>query len=128
MDVDCFEKWAENWEVSAESKIVAGIFVKKLIGKDSGSILDLACGRGVLRDYFNANIPGSTIVYLEKSFAMVRGLKETYPDEMALRGEGENLPFSNDKFDSVILKPQWVPRKRGVEVNEDSVIIPTPAP
>lgn len=103
MDVDCFEKWAENWEVSAESKLVAGIFVKKLISKNSRSVLDLACGRGVLRDYFNANIPGSTIVYLDKSFAMVRGLKETYPDEMALRGEGENLPFSNDKFDSVII-------------------------
>ena len=52
MDVDCFEGWAQNWEVSAESKVVAGIFVKELIGKNSNFILDLACGKGVLRDYF----------------------------------------------------------------------------
>lgn len=103
MDVDCFEKWAENWEVSAESKIVAGIFVKELISKDSRAVLDLACGKGILRDYFHANIPGSKVVYLDKSFAMVRGLKETYPDEMALRGEGENIPFDKDEFDVVII-------------------------
>ncbi len=118
MDVDCFERWAENWEVSAESKIVAGIFVKELISKDSRSVLDLACGKGVLRDYFNANIPDSTIVYLDKSFAMVRGLKETYPDEMALRGEGENIPFSSDKFDTVIIFnsfPHFTDKEKTIE-------------
>jgi ubiquinone/menaquinone biosynthesis C-methylase UbiE len=103
MDVDCFEKWAENWEVSAESKVVAGIFVKELIGKDLNFILDLACGKGVLRDYFRKNIPDSKVVYVDKAFAMIRGLKITYPDEMAIRGEGENIPFSEDKFDAVII-------------------------
>jgi ubiquinone/menaquinone biosynthesis C-methylase UbiE len=103
MGVDCFEKWAENWEVSAESKIVAGIFIKELMAQDSALILDLACGRGVLRDCFRTNIPGSKVVYVDKAFAMIRGLKETYPDEMALRGEGENIPFDKNKFDVVII-------------------------
>ena len=103
MDVDCFEKWAENWEVSAESKIVAEIFVKELIGKDSNFILDLACGKGILRDYFRHNIPQSKVVYIDKAFAMIKGLKETYPDEFAIRGEGENIPFSENKFDVVII-------------------------
>lgn len=103
MEVDCFEKWAENWEVSAESKIVAGIFIKELIGKDSGLILDLACGKGILRDCFLKNIPGSKVIYVDKAFAMVKGLKETYPDEMALRGEGENIPLVEDIFDTVII-------------------------
>ncbi len=103
MGVDCFEKWAENWEVSAESKVVAGIFVKELIGKDSKFILDLACGKGVLRDYFRKSIPGSKVVYIDKAFAMIKGLKEIYPNEMALRGEGENIPFGEDKFDVVII-------------------------
>ncbi len=103
MDVDCFEKWAENWEVSEKSKIIAGIFVKELIGKNSNLILDLACGKGVLRNYFHTNIPGSKVVYVDKAFAMIRGLKETYPDEMALRGEGENIPFGKGEFDVVII-------------------------
>jgi ubiquinone/menaquinone biosynthesis C-methylase UbiE len=103
MDVDCFEKWAENWEVSAESKVVAGIFIKELIAQDSSLILDLACGRGVLRDYFYSNIPKARVVYIDKAFAMVKGLKEAYPDEFAVRGEGENIPFSENKFDVVII-------------------------
>ena len=103
MEVDCFEKWAENWEVSAQSKIVAGVFVKELIEKGSGLILDLACGKGVLRDSLNENIPGAKIVYIDKAFAMIKGLKETYPDELAIRGEGENIPFDEDKFDAVII-------------------------
>lgn len=103
MDIDCFEKWAENWEVSAESKIVAGIFVKELISKDSGLILDLACGKGVLRDCFCRNIPGSKVVYVDKAFAMIRGLKKNYPDEIALRGEGENIPFGENSFDAVVI-------------------------
>jgi demethylmenaquinone methyltransferase/2-methoxy-6-polyprenyl-1,4-benzoquinol methylase len=103
MEVDCFEKWAENWEVSAQSKIVAGIFVKGLIGKSSESILDLACGKGVLRDYLNENIPGSKVVYIDKAFAMIKGFKEIYPDEFAIRGEGENIPLGENKFDAVII-------------------------
>jgi demethylmenaquinone methyltransferase/2-methoxy-6-polyprenyl-1,4-benzoquinol methylase len=103
MAVDCFERWAENWEVSAESKVVAGIFVKELIDKDSKFILDLACGKGVLRDYFRDNIPDSKVVYIDKAFAMIKGLKENYPDELAIRGEGENIPFGEDKFDVVII-------------------------
>ncbi len=103
MDIDCFEGWAENWEVSAESKIVAGIFVKELIDRDCGLILDLACGKGVLRDYFRDNIPGARVVYIDKAFAMIKGLKETYHEEMALRGEGESIPFGRDKFNAVII-------------------------
>ena len=103
MEVDCFEKWAENWEVSAESKVVAGIFVKELIGRNSKFILDLACGKGILHDYFRKNIPGSKVVYVDKAFAMIKGLKEIYSDEMAIRGEGENIPFGEDKFDVVII-------------------------
>ena len=103
MSFDCFEKWAENWEVSAESKVVAGIFVKELIGKDSKAILDLACGKGILRDYFHVNAPTSKVFYIDKAFAMIRGLKETYPDEFTIRGEGENIPFDSDKFDAVII-------------------------
>ena len=103
MDIDCFEKWAENWEVSAESKIVAGVFVKELISKDSKFILDLACGKGVLRDSFRENIPGAGVVYIDKAFAMIKGLKEFYPDELAIRGEGENIPFDEGKFDTVII-------------------------
>jgi len=103
MEVDCFEKWAENWEVSAQSKIVAGIFVKGLIGKNSDLILDLACGKGVLRDYLSKDIPGSRVVYIDKAFAMIKGLKEIYPGEFAIRGEGENIPFDKDKFDTVII-------------------------
>lgn len=103
MELDCFEKWAENWEVSAESKIVAGIFVKELISKDSGLILDLACGKGVLRDYLNENVPGSKVIYIDKAFAMIKGLKETYPDEFAIRGEGENIPLRENRFDAVIV-------------------------
>jgi ubiquinone/menaquinone biosynthesis C-methylase UbiE len=103
VSVDCFEKWAENWEVSAESKVVAGIFVKELIGEDSSFILDLACGKGVLRDCFHANAPASKVFYIDKAFAMVRGLKKNYPDELAIRGEGESIPFENDKFDAVII-------------------------
>ncbi len=103
MEVDCFEKWAENWEVSAESKVVAGIFVKELMSNDSAFVLDLACGKGVLRDYLNKNIPGSKIVYIDKAFAMIKGLKETYPDEFAIRGEGENIPLDSNKFDAVII-------------------------
>jgi demethylmenaquinone methyltransferase/2-methoxy-6-polyprenyl-1,4-benzoquinol methylase len=103
MDIDCFEKWAENWEVSAESKIVAGIFVKELINKGSGLILDLACGKGVLRDYFNENLPESVVVYVDKAFAMIKGLREIYSDELVIRGEGENIPFDENKFDAVII-------------------------
>ena len=103
MEVDCFEKWAENWEVSAESKVVAGIFVKELIGKDSAFVLDLACGKGVLRDYLNENIPGSNIVYIDRAFAMIKGLKEIYPAEFAIRGEGENIPLDSNRFDVVII-------------------------
>jgi ubiquinone/menaquinone biosynthesis C-methylase UbiE len=103
MGVDCFEKWAENWEISAESKIVAGIFVKELIAQDSALILDLACGNGVLCDYFYSNIPRAKVVYIDKAFAMIKSLKETYPDEFAIRGEGENIPFSENKFDVVII-------------------------
>ena len=103
MEVDCFEKWAENWEVSAESKVVAGIFVKELISKNSAFVLDLACGKGVLRDYLNENIPGSKVVYIDKAFAMIKGLKEVYPGEFAIRGEGENIPLGSDKFDVVII-------------------------
>jgi ubiquinone/menaquinone biosynthesis C-methylase UbiE len=103
MDIDCFEKWAENWEVSAESKIVAGIFVKELISKDSELILDLACGKGVLCDYFKENIPDSTVIYIDKAFAMIKGLKEFYPEEFVIRGEGENIPFDEDKFEAVII-------------------------
>jgi ubiquinone/menaquinone biosynthesis C-methylase UbiE len=103
VDIDCFEKWAENWEVSAESKIVAGILIKELIDQNSESILDLACGKGVLRDYLNENVPGSTVFYIDKAFAMIKGLKKTYPDELAIRGEGENIPCCNDKFDAVII-------------------------
>ena len=103
MEVDCFETWAEKWEVSAESKVVAGIFVKELMSKDSALILDLACGKGVLRDYLNENIPGSNIVYIDKAFAMIKGLKEIYPDEFAIRGEGENIPLGSNKFDTVII-------------------------
>jgi ubiquinone/menaquinone biosynthesis C-methylase UbiE len=103
MEVDCFERWAENWEVSAESKVVAGIFVKELMSKDSKFILDLACGKGVLRDYLNKNIPGSKIVYIDRAFAMIKGLKEIYPDEFAIRGEGENIPLDSNKLDAVIV-------------------------
>ncbi len=103
MDVDCFEEWAENWEVSEESKIVAKIFIEELIGRNSGLILDLACGKGVLREYFRENIPGSKVIYLDKAFAMIRGLKETYPGEFAIRGEGENIPLSGNIFDVVII-------------------------
>jgi demethylmenaquinone methyltransferase/2-methoxy-6-polyprenyl-1,4-benzoquinol methylase len=103
METDCFEKWAENWEVSAESKIVAGIFVKELMSRDSTFILDLACGKGVLRDYLNENIPGSKVVYIDKAFAMIKGLKQIYPDEFAIRGEGESIPFSSNMFDAVII-------------------------
>ena len=34
---------------------------------------------------------------------MIKGLKETYPDEFAIRGEGENIPFGENKFDVVII-------------------------
>ena len=90
MEVDCFEKWAENWEVSAESKVVAGIFVQELIDGKSKFILDLACGKGILRDYLCSNLPEAKVVYIDKAFAMIKGLKETYPGELAIRGEGEN--------------------------------------
>jgi ubiquinone/menaquinone biosynthesis C-methylase UbiE len=103
MEIDCFEEWAENWEVSEKSKIVAEIFVKKLIGDEADKILDLGCGKGILCDYFNNNIPAATVVYIDKAFAMVKGLKETYPEEMALRAEGENIPFDKDIFDAVII-------------------------
>ncbi len=103
MEVDCFEKWAENWEVSAESKIVAGIFVSELIDSKSEFILDLACGKGILRDYLSSNLPEARVVYIDKAFAMIKGLKEAYPKELAVRGEGENIPFEENKFDAVII-------------------------
>jgi ubiquinone/menaquinone biosynthesis C-methylase UbiE len=117
MDVDCFEKWAENWEVSAESKVVAGIFVKELIGKNSKFILDLACGKGIMRDYLCSNLPEAKIVYVDKAFAMIKGLKEIYPGELAIRGEGENIPFGEDKFDVVIIFnsfPHFMDKRRTI--------------
>ena len=103
MGVDCFEKWADNWKVSAESKVVAGIFVSELIDNKSEFILDLACGKGVLRDYLCSNLPETKVVYIDKAFAMIKGLKENYPDEFAVRGEGENIPLRENKFDAVII-------------------------
>jgi ubiquinone/menaquinone biosynthesis C-methylase UbiE len=103
MEVDCFEKWAENWEVSAESKVVAGIFVKELIDKESEFVLDLACGKGILRDYLRSYLPETKVVYIDKAFAMIKGLKEIYPGELAIRGEGENIPLGKDKFDAVVI-------------------------
>jgi ubiquinone/menaquinone biosynthesis C-methylase UbiE len=103
MYVDCFEEWAENWEVSEESKIVAKIFTKELIDRNSGLILDLACGKGVLREYLNANVPKARVIYIDKAFAMIKGLKKTYPGEYAIRGEGENIPLHGNIFDAVMI-------------------------
>ena len=103
MAVDCFERWAENWEVSAESKIVADIFVKELLDSKYEFILDLACGKGILRDYLRSNLPETRVIYIDKAFAMIKGLKEIYPNEFAVRGEGENIPLRENKFDAVII-------------------------
>jgi ubiquinone/menaquinone biosynthesis C-methylase UbiE len=103
MQMDYFEEWAKNWEVTEQSKVVAEIFVKELIGRDSNLILDLGSGKGVLRDFFYKYAPKSRIVYIDKAFAMIKGLRENYPEEMALRGEGERLPLRENKFDAVII-------------------------
>ncbi len=117
MDIDCFEKWAENWEVSAESKVVAGIFVRELIDGRSEFILDLACGKGILRECLFDNFPEAKVVFIDKAFAMIKGLKEIYPDEFAIRGEGENIPLIENKFDAVIIFnsfPHFTNKKKAI--------------
>lgn len=103
MHVDCFEEWAKDWKVSEESKMVAGIFTKELIDRNSRLILDLASGKGVLCEYLHANVPKARVICIDKAFAMIKGLKDTYPGEFAIRGEGENIPLSGNIFDVVII-------------------------
>ncbi|MEO0293551.1 MAG: class I SAM-dependent methyltransferase [candidate division WOR-3 bacterium] len=103
MSIEFFEKQAEAWKVSHETKAVADIIVRDLIDRESKFILDLGCGKGVLRNCFKKYVPRASVFYIDKAFKMIKGLKEAYPNEFAIRGEGENIPFINEKFDAIII-------------------------
>lgn len=103
MDVDYFEKCSENWEVTARSKVIAGIFTKELIPHDSASILDLGCGTGILCSSFRENIPEARVIYIDKALGMIKRLKDKYKVERILRAEGENLPLKENQLDVAII-------------------------
>ncbi len=86
---------------------------------------------------------GSKIVFVSNEYKMVIehsyfhsdiGMvttweKQHWRDEIwVMNADGSHKTCLTDNSYPVISSPRWLPRKRGVEVTEDSVIIPTPAP
>ena len=78
---------------------------------------------------------GSKIIFVSNEYKYRAILRGTKPEKQHKRSEiyfmdadGKNQTSLTDNSDGLITNPRWVPRKRGIEVNEESVIIPTPVP
>ena len=79
---------------------------------------------------------GSKIIFVSREYTFVYGndpftgqrtiTKQHKRDEIYITdADGRNKIRLTDNAEPVIINPNWVPRKRGVEVTEDSVVIPS---
>ena len=95
----------------------------------------------ILSDEWRADVwsewspDGSKIVFLSKKFRwsipvppwQVQHMELIRNEIYVMDADGSNKILLADYWD-VVSHPVWLPRKRGVEVTEDSVVIPGPVP
>lgn len=70
------------------------------IEKYSGSILEVGSGKGHLSNYIHTK--GRSIVSLDIDGLKLVKVKQTYPNLNLIRGDAQNLPFSDNSFDILI--------------------------
>ena len=70
------------------------------IEKHSGCILEVGSGGGHLSNYIHTK--GRSIVSLDINGLKLVKVKQTYPNLNLIRGDAQNLPFSDNSFDILI--------------------------
>ena len=98
-------KQEQNWDKLADDKKFPTPFMisdfTKYVSKDK-NILDLGCGYGrILNELYIRGFENLTGVDFSKK--MVEKGLDLYPNLNLVKNKGEDLPFDDDSFDSVLL-------------------------
>jgi len=108
LGVAIFDKIAKHYEFTAKF-ISLGVLpywlhrLKRGIkGKPEGSVLDLACGTGILFPFLKEHF--KTVVGLDYSLPMLKVAgKKNCPNCYRVRGDALRLPFREKSFDTVVV-------------------------
>ena len=93
-------------------------FIFKLLTKEYETILEVGCGTGILAGKLAEKYPGSKIIGLDIAPGMINysSAKIKHSNVSFIEGDGEALPFPDQKFDLVISSAalQWMAPEKAV--------------
>lgn len=104
MSAHHFDEIAAAYDTSLPGHVVEhylnkrAAFVRRLVPR--GSVLDVGCGTGLLAE--RLSVAGYQVVGIDPSEGMLAVMRDRTPEVEAVKGSGDELPFSSDCFDVVV--------------------------
>jgi ubiquinone/menaquinone biosynthesis C-methylase UbiE len=77
---------------------------REIVGQARGDVLEIGAGTGLNLEYYGDGVSSLTVTEPEQPMLkrLQKRLVELHPDAKLLRAPAEDLPFSDDSFDTVV--------------------------